>query len=162
MDYEAFTREKIARLRADADALERHLKEFLVASARASGVPARSRQQGSQEGSAIGAVLDAIDAAGPDGMTLDEMIDDARKGGFEVNRNTLRSQLFTAARNGRVVRLTPGRYASNQQGLALDPKDAFAGVVIEPDRYSDAEHEGQAAMGAEPILTIDADDEIPL
>ncbi len=37
-DFETFTRDKIARLRAEADALEKILKEFMGTKARLAGV----------------------------------------------------------------------------------------------------------------------------
>ena len=117
IDYETFTREKIARLRAEADALEKNLKEFQAIAARASGGGGRKPQ----EGSAISAILEAIDTAGPEGMTLDDMIAYAAALGHDVKRNTLRSQLWTAKNEGRVVSLEPGRFAKPAERFRVEP-----------------------------------------
>lgn len=108
-DFESFMREKIARLRAEADALEKTLKEFSGSRARASG---GSRASSGATAGGFGAVLEALDAAGTEGLTLDEMIEAASRKGFTVNRNTLRSQLWGAKNQERVEQMEPGRYRS--------------------------------------------------
>jgi hypothetical protein len=108
MDYETFTRDRIAKLRAEADALERNLKEFAAISTR----PALSPRRALTERSAIATIMKAIEEAGPAGLTLDEMIAVAAKAGFEAKRNTLRSQLWNFKNEERVVQLEPGRYAA--------------------------------------------------
>ncbi|WP_293902699.1 hypothetical protein [Phenylobacterium sp.] len=108
-DFETFTRDRIARLRSEADALEKTLKEYTSAKARISGA---SRRSGSDNprGGAFGAIMDAIRAAGIDGLTLDQMIDVAADEGFEVKRNTLRSQIWTAKNDGDLEQVKTGVY----------------------------------------------------
>lgn len=112
-DFEAFAREKIGRLRAEIDALEKTLKEYQVAmgrSVRSSSGPAEVRS------GAFGAVLEALAAAGPDGMSLDDMMSAAQSAGFNMNRNTLRSQLFSAKNKGQVEAMDgQGRYRAPQR-----------------------------------------------
>jgi hypothetical protein len=105
-DFETFTREKIARLRAEAEALEKSLKEYQAAMARAAG-PAR---RGSNDGSAFSVVMEAIAAAGAEGLTLDGMIEAAKEKGHDVKRNTLRSQIWQAKQDERVEQMEAGRY----------------------------------------------------
>lgn len=112
-DFEAFAREKISRLRAEIDALEKTLKEYQVAmgrSVRSSSGPTEVRS------GAFGAVLDALTAAGPAGMSLDDMMSAAQSAGFNMNRNTLRSQLFSAKNKGQVEAMEgQGRYRAPQR-----------------------------------------------
>jgi hypothetical protein len=140
LDYVTFTKERIARLRAEADALERNLKEFQVALAR-SQTPAR---KGGGETSAFGFILESLSAAGPEGMTLDEMIEAAAVGGFNVKRNTLRSQLWGAKNDGKVVSSEPGRFATARPTLAF------------VDDFDD-----EPPAPAKEAFTADLDDEIP-
>lgn len=114
MDYETFTREQIARLRAEADALEKNLKAFQAHSARVASAGSMGTTTGRPRtlaGSAFSAVMEAIEAAGRDGLTLNEMIEAARVEGHEVKRNTLRSQVWSAKEDGRLFQLDKGRYA---------------------------------------------------
>ncbi|WGM41122.1 hypothetical protein [Caulobacter sp. NIBR1757] len=107
-DMEAFMRDKIARLRAEADALEKTLKEYLSVQARVAGAARRSGDH--PRSGAFGVILEAIGKAGPNGMTLDEMIDAAKDEGYEVKRNTLRSQIWSAKEEGVLSQIEPGRY----------------------------------------------------
>jgi len=116
-DFETFTREKIARLRLEADALEKILKEFVGSRARATGAAARG---GSTATGGFGAVMDALTEAGDAGLSLDEMIAAASEKGFEVLRNTLRSQLWSAKNAGKVEQIEPGRY----RALGAEPPTA--------------------------------------
>lgn len=109
-DFETFARDEIARLRAEADALEKTLKKFQASMSRV----ARVSSGEPRSGGGFGAVLDALAAAGPRGLSLDEMIEAAEVAGFEVKRNTLRSQLFTAKGKGQVEPLEAGRYRAPQ------------------------------------------------
>jgi hypothetical protein len=155
MDYETFTRDKIVRLRAEADALEKTLKEFQAATARAS---APSRRTGPQEGSAFGAVMDLIQAAGTAGMTLDEMIEQAAVRGYEVKRNTLRSQLWQAKKEGRVIQYETGRYA-----FVAPPLD-FEDNPPEPEPENQGFSGGfqrRQPTGPRESFSADMDDEIP-
>jgi hypothetical protein len=110
-DFEAFTREKIERLRAEADALEKILKEFQATKARLAGAARRSGGDNPRSG-AFGAILEAISAAGPKGLTLDEMELAAEDAGFSVKRTTLRAQVWKAKDEGQLVQIEVGRYRS--------------------------------------------------
>lgn len=108
-DFETFTRDRISRLRAEADALEKTLKEYMSARARRDGVARRSGGDNPRSG-AFGVIMDAIATAGPQGLTLDQMIDVAAEEGFEVKRNTLRSQIWTAKNEGALQQVKTGVY----------------------------------------------------
>jgi fructosamine-3-kinase len=124
-DFETFARTKIAALRAEADQLERLLREFQAKrrQAAASGaghsaaqaavveisVPTRPRRR---EGSAFGKIMEAVQAAGAEGMSIDDMLSVAAREGITVERNTLRSQIWHEKRKGRLVPLANGRYAA--------------------------------------------------
>ncbi len=161
-DFETFTREKIVRLRADADALEKILKEFLGTQARAAGASRRSGPDQPRAG-AFGAVMEAINAAGFEGLTLDKMIEAAEAEGYVVKRPTLRSQIFQAKSDGLLVQIEPGRYRS---ASAIDPSD-FLGAPNAP-RYGDVFDEavrgapgGSGGHGPRESFSADLDDEIP-
>jgi hypothetical protein len=135
-DFETYTRDKITKLRADAAALEREasqlerlLGEFMKKHrpagdvARSAGTPAvvANNEAYSTEvaspprrraGSAFKAIMDAIVAAGPAGLSLDEMMAVAERDGLTIQRPTLRSQLHHEKAKGRVVPLGIGRFAA--------------------------------------------------
>lgn len=122
-DFETFTREKIARLRLEADALEKILKEFVGSRARATGASARS---GTAATGGFGAVMEALAEAGEAGLSLDQMIAAASERGFDVNRNTLRSQLWSAKNAEKVEQIEPGRYrAVGAEGASPTAEQAF-------------------------------------
>jgi hypothetical protein len=141
-DFEQFTREQIARLRAEADALEKTIKSFEAARARVSGGARRSASDQPRAG-AFGVVMDAIVAAGAKGLTLDEMLQAASLAGHMVKRATLRAQVWKAKEDGALVQIEPGRYRSSAV-------DQFAGVIIDP-----LDDDGERADQP------DLDDEIP-
>lgn len=107
-DMEAFMRDKIARLRAEADALDKTLKEYLSVQARVAGAARRSGDN--PRSGAFGVILEAISRAGQNGLSLDEMIAAAKEEGYDVKRNTLRSQIWSAKEESAVEQIEPGRY----------------------------------------------------
>lgn len=123
-EFESFTREKITRLRAEADALEKILKEFQGTKARQAGASRRSGGDQPRAG-AFGVVMEAITGAGASGLSLDQMIQAAEAEGYEVKRPTLRAQVWKAKEDGQLAQMEPGRYR-------LAVHDAFANVVVEP------------------------------
>lgn len=128
-DFETFTRDKIAKLRAEADAMERFLKEYQVTKARASGSVRRSSEAQVGAGGAFGAILSVLRGKGAKGMSLDEMIHSAEVMGFDVKRNTLRSQLFTAKGKGQVEAMdTPGHYRAPPSQWVSDVQQDYADV----------------------------------
>jgi hypothetical protein len=172
-DFETFTRDRIARLRAEAEALEKTLKEYTAARARVSGQARRSGGDNPRSG-AFGVILAAIGAAGIEGLTLDEMIDAAAAEGFEVKRNTLRSQIWSAKERGEVEPIAAGRYriagASDKiPGLDFstdlddDPGAYRGGFSSRPRPANPAEDFKDGRMPAEPKeeFSADLDDEIP-
>lgn len=108
-DFEEFTKDRIAKLRAEVEALERTLKDYVSARARMSGQQRRSGGDQPRSG-AFGIIMDAIAAAGPRGMSIDDMIEAAESEGFTVKRNTLRGQIWQAKNNGELEALEAGRY----------------------------------------------------
>lgn len=163
-DFETFTRDKIVRLRADADALEKILKEFLGTQARAAGASRRSGPDQPRAG-AFGVVMEAINGAGYGGLTLDEMIQTAEAEGYAVKRPTLRSQIFQAKQDGDLVQIEPGRYRS---ASAISPQEAFGGINVPPPSPADVHYTPPAIMpDPESTATFqhsfgpDLDDEIP-
>jgi hypothetical protein len=139
-DFETYTRDKIAKLRADASALEREASQLerllgdfikkhrtkndvvrpVTASTAATDDEARSDETAStprrRAGSAFKIVMDAIIAAGPTGLSLDEMMAVAERNGLIIQRPTLRSQLHHEKSKGRVVPLGIGRFAAADVG----------------------------------------------
>ncbi|NJL08368.1 MAG: hypothetical protein HC900_08950 [Methylacidiphilales bacterium] len=132
-DFEEFTRQKIARLRAEADTLEQMLREYQAharksvsaaqiapkSASRPSDLfvsPAETINPESKEptrrgNSAFGAVMTALKSAGPGGMSLDEMEAAANAAGRPIKRPALRSQIWYEKNKGRVVEVGEGRYA---------------------------------------------------
>jgi len=121
-DFESFTREKIARLRAEADALEKSLKEFVGSKARQAGASRRSGGDQPRAG-AFGVVLQAIAGAGDAGLSLDDMVAAAEAEGYEVKRATLRAQVWKAKEDGALIQMEPGRYKSPFAGVQIDDPD---------------------------------------
>ena len=96
--------------------------------------------------------MEAIAAAGMEGLTLDQMIAAAAGEGYEVKRNTLRSQVWASKEAGDLTQIEPGRYRSS----AID---GFAGVLVLDDNDEDA---GKGyETGPRETFTADLDDEIP-
>ena len=139
-DFETYTRGKIGALRAEADQLERLLAEFLKTRRRAEAMPAgalavmRNPQSGAERvnqeprrrgNSAFGKVMEAISAAGPEGMSLDEMTAVAEREGSPIPRNTLRSQVWHEKTKGRLIGFANGRYAAAQ----IDPSDVASDLL---------------------------------
>jgi len=120
-DFEEFTRDRIARLRAEADALDKTLKEYLSAKNRQVGQTRRSGPDQPRSG-AFGVVMEAIANAGPEGLTLDQMIDAAAAEGFTVKRNTLRSQVWQAKNDSELVALEAGRYRAASATPSSSPR----------------------------------------
>jgi hypothetical protein len=116
-DFETFAREKIGRLRAEADALEKVLKEFQAVHARRAGAKRRSGDQ--PRSGAFGVILEAIAAAGAEGLTLDQMIEAAAAEGYDVKRATLRSQVWQAKNDDLLIPLEQGRYRAPIGALEL-------------------------------------------
>ncbi|MDP3656501.1 MAG: hypothetical protein Q8R45_05995 [Brevundimonas sp.] len=164
-DFETFTREKIARLRLEADALEKILKEFVGSRARATGASARS---GTAATGGFGAVMEALAEAGEAGLSLDQMIAAASERGFGVNRNTLRSQLWSAKNAEKVEQIEPGRY----RAVGAEPAPAKADDAAErppakapppaDDDYSSGFSTGGANKPTGPTVSYDLNDDIPL
>jgi hypothetical protein len=157
-EFESFTREKISRLRAEADALERTLKDFQAARNRLKGATQRAGPDQPRAG-AFGVVLEAILASAREGLNLDQMIEAAEQQGYEVKRPTLRAQVWKAKEDGTLVQMEPGRYRSSLY-------DDFAGVSVP------SEAARQLASDFRPKSVIDSpagggsildtlDDEIP-
>lgn len=156
-DFESFTREKIARLRAEADALEKILKEFQATQARLAGAARRSGGDQPRSG-AFGVIMDAIAGSGVDGLTLDQMIAAAEAEGYLVKRPTLRSQVWQATKDGQLTQLEPGRYRSS---VVDDFEDISALAPKQPAREIAPGVEGRKVTGPREDFSADLDDEIP-
>ncbi len=122
-DFETFARAKIAALRTEADQLERLLREFQAKRRQTGGTGHTTPQSADsrdsaptpprrREGSAFGKIMEAVQAAGPDGMSIDDMVAAAAREGVTIERNTLRSQIWHEKRKGRLIPLANGRYAT--------------------------------------------------
>lgn len=124
-EFENFTRAKIAALREEADRLERLLNEF-VRARRPVAQHAPSKIIGTQQpappqtamaqprrraGSVFRKVMEAIEAAGEAGLSIDEMVAAVTREGGTIERNTLRSQLHNEKNKNRLISLGPGRFA---------------------------------------------------
>lgn len=135
-DFETFTRDRITRLRSEADALEKTLKEYTSAKARLSGAARRSGGDNPRTG-AFGIIMETIRSAGVAGLTLDQMIDAAADEGFEVKRNTLRSQIWTAKNDGELEQVKNGVYriagAAALTAGRIDYSDNVDDLVDGPD-----------------------------
>ena len=153
-DFETFTREKIARLRSEIDALEKSLKEFQATRARANS---RRPDTEARSGGAFGAVLEQLEREGERGMTIEEMMAFGDLMAIPINRNTLRSQLFQAKNDGRVEQMAVGRYRVPQ------PKKPEATSQNEGYGRSGIERPapGVTDRGPREQFPADLDDEIP-
>jgi hypothetical protein len=158
-DFETFARDKIAKLRAEADGLEKTLKEFQAIHARKAGAVRRSGDQ--PRAGAFGVILEAITAAGPDGLTLDQMTEAAGAEGYDVKRPTLRSQVWQAAKDGTIIQIEPGRYRA-----PVGDYDLTKGMMD----FNEAPRRGASEdfVGVKPVAPMpredfaaDLDDEIP-
>ena len=129
-DFETYARGKIAALRDEADQLERVLAGFLADRGPHSGTSASPftarlgaplrREPRRRGNSAFGKVMDAIRAAGPSGLSLDDMAGVAEREGAPIARNTLRSMVWHEKTNGRLIALAAGRYAAPPAQPALE------------------------------------------
>lgn len=160
-DYETFTRDKIARLRADADALEKNLKEFLATQARKSGAARRSGPDQPRSG-AFGVVLEAIAAAGEAGLDLNQMTQAAADEGYDIHRPTLRSQVWQAKKDGLLQQLEPGKYrlSTGHEASSVGIFGQIARILNQVDS-KDGGLQGTEPTGARESFTADLDDEIP-
>lgn len=168
MDYETFTRDKIAKLRLELEALEKSLKEFESAQARLSGAARRSGGDNPRSG-AFGVIMEAIAAAGPEGLTLDQMVEAAAEEGFVVKRNTLRSQIWQAKKDDELEQLAAGQYrvpsrAPIADTLGGDAAPRQANYFLTPEQRKT---EFRRTMGlpkeARQDFTVEPDDdEIPV
>jgi hypothetical protein len=158
--FEMWTRSEIVRLRAEADALERTLERFLssrpLATNRQTLLPVShnglvgasinvvSRKRRSKND----ALLEAIDQAGTEGLSLDEIMTAADRAGIDSNRNTIRSFCWNEKQRGRLIQPDVGRFASS-----LVAKDEAAGgsLLDEPAASTRSDHnqhrEGDAVGG---------------
>jgi hypothetical protein len=163
-DFESFTRAKIANLRTEADALEKILKEFQATKARLAGAARRSGGDQPRAG-AFGAVMEAIIAAGPQGLTLDEMMQAAGAEGYEIKRGTLRSQVWKSKEDGALTQMEQGRYR-------YAAHDIFGGVRVDaptPEEVQEVYSGGgfqpaggrPQSTGPRESFSADLDDEIP-
>jgi hypothetical protein len=99
--FEIWAPEQIARLRTEADALERSLKLYLEsAKAEQNGPPPKS----APEGTKIGRVLDWIRSASPRGRTLSEIYQFCLDQGIKSDRAHVRSMIWYAEKRGQVER----------------------------------------------------------
>lgn len=154
-DFEDFTRDRIAKLKAEAEALEKTLKEYLSAKARMSG---QQRRSGSDHprGGAFGIIMDAIAAAGPHGLSIDDMIEAAEAEGLSVKRNTLRGQIWQAKNNGELEALEAGRY--RRAGAGDEPQRTKS----DPSGFTSGGFQRSVSASMRPTpAEPDLDDEIP-
>ena len=139
---------EITRLRDEADGLQRVVDRFLAAHGNGPvanqrpAVPAASSVRSEvpllERRTKNAPILDAIDAAGPDGLTLDQIERAARDAGLTISRDNIRSFLFNAKRMGRIVALGVGRFAAREtvrDHASEAPRtvsDATHGSSVEP------------------------------
>lgn len=153
--FEEWTRSEISRLRAEADALEKNLERFSMS--RPGTAPRAAFTQASRKVLAEHAsylvgrkrrskndvILDAINQAGPSGLSLDEIVMVADRAGVTSNRNTIRSFCWNEKQHGRLTQPDVGRFASS-----LVARDEAAGSLAEGEpAASDTSHHAESARG---------------
>src|SRR5436309_2491692 len=99
--FEVWAPRQIARLRSEADALQRTLESYLASADTQSedydppvdaSAPTPARSANGREGGRPvkhNRLLEFIDEAGPVGMTTDEVVAAAKAAGHVINRNSL-------------------------------------------------------------------------
>ena len=125
-EFERWARTEIERHRRDADQLEHVLAQFLAAkldgldtppneAARPHSSKARHSPfdlKGRQRTSRNAVLLEAFDAVGLSGLSMEQLMKIARSKGIRPNRNALRSYCWNQKQLGRLISVAPGRYAS--------------------------------------------------
>ena len=131
--FEIWAPSHIARLRADADALERTLAAYLAETERDSPAPVvvplkptpphspKPNTEGGGRPSKHGHILDMVLKAGPTGLTTDEIEQAAEAAGRPILRNSLRSFLWTQRQDGRMFQEN-GRHVSSKFKVAGEPE----------------------------------------
>jgi hypothetical protein len=104
LEFENWARKEIARLRNEADSLDRALKRYLES-------PSHYRHTDKRR-SKNDPILDAIDQAGLVGLSTDEIMNVAANAGLIMNRNNMRSFCWTAKQRGILKQVSKGRFAS--------------------------------------------------
>lgn len=149
--FEGWARLEISRLRAEADALESTLSRFLASHSAAdrSSQPKTATALHSlsprKRRSKNDVILSAIDQAGPDGMSMDEIVEAAERAGIVSTRNTLRSFCWNEKQHGRLIQPDVGRFASSSV-----VKNGAAGPTLKDgpaasETPNDAEGRGEVA-----------------
>lgn len=115
-EFEGWARLEIARLRAEADGLERALQRFL----RAENVhPPLGQPNGvitaraSRKGTKTSAIVRFVRESGPQGVSLDDVLQFAEKHGLHMKRNSVRSTLYLAKKAGRLME-QGGKYTAKE------------------------------------------------
>jgi len=149
--FEKWAGDEITRLRDEADHLDRTLARYLASHSvrpsadrtqTANSHPVRQRTSKNEP------ILQAIDRAGPMGLSSDEIIQIAKTAGLNTNRNAVRAFCWNEKQRGRLTQPAIGRFAS-----ALPVKDEAAGpnsLWIEPAASASAANqhrEGDAGGG---------------
>jgi len=143
--FEVWAPQEIANLRAEADALQRTLDRYLGQSSSALGSSAhgsngtvpqamistriKTNSKVSQAGgrpAKHGPILEIIDQAGPVGLTIDEIDRASVAAGHPINRNSLRSFLWTQRGLGRLFS-QDGRHIAAKFKNEREPEDETSG-----------------------------------
>lgn len=129
--FEIWAAQEIAKLRTEADALQRTLNRYMgladapvrssvTAVTSATSSPSASLRK-PVRASKYGPILDWLDQAGPSGMTMNEIVGRLEAMGSTVKRGSLRAFLWNQGADGRVVNRN-GRYLAQQHQNAGEPE----------------------------------------
>jgi hypothetical protein len=99
-------------------------------------------------------ILDAIDAAGPEGLDMDQIAVAAKKAGLNSSRNAIRAFCWNEKRQGRLISSQTGRYISakfpglrhnepRQTNEAADPEPIREPAASVSSTPNDAERRGE-------------------
>lgn len=145
--FEQWASQEIAKLRLEADALQRALDRYLAETMPAAGgdkpKPSQSDESKHKPSEAPsggrpskhGHILKLVEEAGPGGLSTDEIEDASAKMGHAIKRNSLRSYLWTQRSDGTLIQRN-GRHMSSRfeeeggpKGNTSDPPDFFEGAA---------------------------------
>lgn len=129
--FEVWATQEIAKLRVEADALQRTLDRYMgladapVRSSVAATATATSGQSAilgkPVRVSKYGPILEWLDQAGPSGLTMNEIVHRLETTGSVVKRGSLRAFLWNQGEVGRVLNRN-GRYLAQQHQDAGEPE----------------------------------------
>lgn len=157
--FERWARTEIEWHRREADQLEHVLAQFLAtglnsrgASPNEAATPHSSESgrsssgvKGRRRASKNDVILEAFDAAGLSGLSMEQIMEFAQSKGISPNRNALRAYCWNQKQLGRLISVAAGRYASAPENGGADK--SRTGETAPPAREPHSEHREADAGG---------------